>query len=296
MTGERTRVRMSREVRAWLAALLAEDHQMGRVVGEAVTVLFQGGFEPGAPFVIPLESALRDQHPGIALDHSYQRRLRLFQRVRRSVADLATARRRLELRIGAGGLDPDTLAETRRQYEEVVGEEARAALFSRRIQAGLNVFAARKEAVKAGYAAALANRTIDEAFAAFDESYVPGRPVDDVAPARAAADDMLRGAAELEQWLGGDTAPEISELRLETSELRLLFAVVSPDTAVLLVVGIGHDDWDRWYEQALPLARDELELEDGEFTGYDLTTFLTEYFPGEEAEIQAAAHLVRTSG
>jgi hypothetical protein len=57
---------MSREVRAWPAALLAEDH---RVVGEAVTVLFQGGFEPGAPFVIPLESALRAQHPGIALDH-----------------------------------------------------------------------------------------------------------------------------------------------------------------------------------------------------------------------------------
>jgi hypothetical protein len=45
------RVRMSSEVRDWLATLLAEDHQVGRVVGEAVTVLFEGGSELGAmPF------------------------------------------------------------------------------------------------------------------------------------------------------------------------------------------------------------------------------------------------------
>lgn len=294
MAGERTRVRMSREVRDWLAALLAEDHEVGRVVGEAVTVLFQVG--PGAPLVMPLESALRAQHPGIALDHAYQRQLHLLQKVRRSVADLATARKRLELRIDAGGLDQETLAETRRRYEEAAAEEAQAVVWAQRLQARVDAFRARKEAVKADYTATLAKRAIDEAFAAFGESPVLGPATHELGPAEAAADELLRTTADLERRLGADASPDINELRLETSELRLLFAVTSPDTAVLLVVGIGHDDWDRWYEEALPLARDELGLKDDEFTGYDLTAFLSEYFPGEETEIQtAAARLVRTS-
>ncbi|GLY91512.1 hypothetical protein [Actinoallomurus iriomotensis] len=245
---------MSSEVRNWLATLLAEDHRLGRTVGAAVTVLFQGGFGPGAPYVIPLESALRDQHPGIALDHSYQRQLRLLQRVRRRPGDLEQ--------------------------------------FAQRAQASVDAFGVRKEAVKAAYTAALAQRTIDEALAAFDESYVPGRAADEVAPARAAADEMLRAAAELERQLGTDTEPEISELRLDAFDLRLLFAAESSDTAVLLVVGIGHDDWDQWYAEALPLARAELELQDDDFTGYDLAAFLSEYFPGEETAVQAAARLI----
>jgi hypothetical protein len=65
---------MSREVRDWLAAVLAEDHQVGRVVGEAVTVLFQGGRV--APLTISVESLLRAEHPGIALD---RRRSRLHR-------------------------------------------------------------------------------------------------------------------------------------------------------------------------------------------------------------------------
>ncbi|MGI5232777.1 hypothetical protein [Actinoallomurus sp. CA-142502] len=284
MAGERTgcRVRMSSEVRDWLATLLAEDRQVGRTVGEAVTVLLESGF--GAPFVLPLESALRGQHPGIALDHCYQRQLRLLRGVRRSLADLATARKRLELRIGQ-----EVTADARRRYEDLVAEEVRATLFSQRVQARVDAFRARKEVVKAGYTAALANRTLDEAFAAFDESYVSGRAADEVAPAHAAADEMLRAAAELERQLGADTQPEISELRLEASDLRLLFAVTPSDTAVLLVVGIGHDDWGQWYAEALQLAQAELELQDDDFTGYDLAAFLSEYFPGEEAAVRAGA-------
>jgi hypothetical protein len=67
----------------------------------------------------------------------------------------------------------------------------------------------------------------------------------------------------------------------------LIFAICA--TAVLLVVGIGHDDWSEWYEEALPLVRAELQLQDDDFTGYDLAAFLAEYFPGEEAEVQAGA-------
>jgi hypothetical protein len=119
---------------------------------------------------------------------------------------------------------------------------------------------------------------------------VPGVAVDDMAPARIAIDELLQASADLEQRLGGDAAPEeLSELRLESAGLRLLFASESPDTAVLLVAGIGHDDWEEWYDEALPLARDELQLPDEDFTSYDLAEFLSEYFAGEQTEVQAGA-------
>jgi phage shock protein A len=77
------------------------------------------------------------------MSHSYQRQLELLQVVRRSVADLATARKRLELRISG---DDDT----RRRYEELVAEEKEAILSSERLRARVDAFRTRKEAVKAG--------------------------------------------------------------------------------------------------------------------------------------------------
>jgi phage shock protein A len=281
---------MSSEVRDWLATLLAEDHQVGRVVGEAVAVLFEGGSGLGEHLVIPMESLLRAEHPRIALDHAYQRQLELLQRVRRSVADLATARKRSELRIGGGDLDQGALADARQRYEELVANEEQAALSSQRLQASVDAFRSRKEAVKAGYTAALAKQQIDEAFAALGEPHGSGLTADDIAPAPAATDELLQAAADLERQLGGEGAPEmLSELRLETADLRLLFAAESPETAVLLVVGIGREDWGEWYDEALPLARAELQREDDDFTAYDRAAFLSEYFPGEEAEVQAGA-------
>jgi phage shock protein A len=278
---------MSSEVREWLATLLAEDHQVGRVVGEAVTVLFEGGSGLGEPLV--RKSLLRAQHPGIALDHSYQRQLELLQGVRRSVADLATARKRLELQIGEGDLGQETLADARQRCEELVAKEEWATLSSQRLQARVDAFRARKEVLKAGYTSALARQEIHEAFAALGETQVPSLAADDMARVRAGTDELLRVAAELEQQLGIDAEPEISELRLETVDLRLLLAAESPDTAVLLVVGIGRDDWGEWHDEALPLVRAELQLQDDDFTSYDLAAFLSEYFPGEEAEVQAGA-------
>ncbi|GAA4627999.1 hypothetical protein GCM10023196_042540 [Actinoallomurus vinaceus] len=281
---------MSCEVRDWLATLLAEDHQVGRLVGEAVTVLFTGGTELKAPLVAPMESLLRARYPRVALDHAYQRQLELLQRARRSAADLATARKRLELQIGGGDLDQEALADTRQRYEELVAKEEQATFSAQRLQARVDAFRARKEAIKAGYTAALAKQEIHEAFAALGEKHMLGMTADDMAPARAAVDELLRVAADLEQQLDVDAAPEmLSELRLETADLRLLFAAESPDTAVLLVVGIGRDEWEEWYGEALPLARAELQLDDNEFTSYDMAAFLAEYFPGEEAAIQAGA-------
>jgi hypothetical protein len=292
------RVRMSSEVRDWLAALLAEDHQVGRLVGEAVAVLFERGSGLVEHLVIPMESVLRAERPTIALDHAYQRQLELLQRVRRSVADLATARKRVELRIGAGDLDQGALADARRRYGELVASEEQAVLSSQRLEAGVEAFRSRKEAVKAGYTAALAKQQVDEAFAALGDPHGSGLTADDLAPARSATEELLRDAAELERRLGGADASEVlSELRLESADLRVVFAAESPQTAVLLVVGIGREDWGQWYDEALPLAQAELQREDDDFTTYDRAAFLSEYFPGEEAEVQAGAtRLIEATG
>jgi hypothetical protein len=247
--------------------------------------------ELGEPLVIPLESRLRAEHPRIALDRSYQHQLGLLQRVRRSVADLATARKRLELQIGGADLGHEALADARQRYEELVAKEEQATLSSQRLQVRVSAFRARIDAVKAGYTAALAKQEIYEAFAALGEAHVPGLTGDDMARAQAATYELLRATVDLEKQLGVDAAPEVlSELRLETADLRLLFAAESPDTAVLLVMGIGRDDWGEWYNEALPLAQAELDPHDDDFTRYDLAAFLSEYFPGEEPEVQAGAH------
>ncbi|GAA1301440.1 hypothetical protein Psi02_28710 [Planotetraspora silvatica] len=282
------RVRMSAEVREWLSTLLTQDPEKGRVIGEAVAVLFECGAETGPPLVIPLQSALRTQNPGSALDYCYRRVLQLLQQVRRDVADLATARKRRELQISRTGHEQDALV-ARRRYEELVREEERAALQSQRLQAKVDMFRVRKEAVKANYTAAQARREIDEALAAGGEPGVSERAVDDMTAAQAAINELLQVADDLQQELSDDAANEgSSELRLESADLRLLFAAESPDIAVLLVVGMGQD-WGAWYDEALSLAQAELEREGDDFTDYDLATFLSEYFPGEETEVRAGA-------
>jgi hypothetical protein len=284
---------MSAEVRGWLAALRTEDPEVARLVGEAVTVLFEGGAALGPPLVMPLESVLRVENPGCALDHSYQRQLGLLQRVRRGVAERATEREHLGRRIAAGDLDPGALADARTRHGELTAEEERATLAGRRLQATVDEFRNRKQAVATAHTAARAKQEIHEAFAVLGEPRTAG-PADDLAAAQATVDEMLAAAAALEREHGADASPEVlTELRLESADLRLLFVARSPDTGVLLVVGMGQDDWAEWYDEALPMARGDLGLDDDELTDYGLGAFLSEYFPGEQAEArEGAARLI----
>ncbi|MGI8332845.1 hypothetical protein ACRYCC_23085 [Actinomadura scrupuli] len=249
---------MSAEVRAWLAALRAEDPEVARLVGEAVTVLFEGGAALGPPLVMPLESVLRVENPGCALDHAYQRLLELQQRVRRGMS-------------------------------EPTAERERAIHSARRLQAAVDEFRNRKQAVATGHTAARAKQEIHAAFAVLGEPGAAG-PADDLAAAQATVDDLLATATALEREYGDDEPSDVlHELRLESEDLRLLFGAESPDTGVLLVVGMSQDDWAEWYDEALPLARADLGLGADELTGYGLGAFLAEYFPGEQAQVRAAA-------
>lgn len=273
-----SRVRMSEEVREWLAAVLAEDPAVGRVVGEAVTVLFAGGAE----LVTPVQEVLRTRDPVTALGHAYQRLLEGLQVVRGDVADVATMRKRQELE----GADDE---EGRRRVRELRAKEEKVTLLSQRLQHEVDRFRSRSETIKAGYMAASAKQEIQAVLA--DEADDPDLGTDgaeDLAGVRASADELLAEVAELERLLGSPLN-RMRELRLDAADLRLLFSVESNDCVTLLVVGMSQADWWEWYDEALSLAQDELVLDDEDFEGYDEAAFLARYFPGDEDEVRAAA-------
>jgi hypothetical protein len=120
---------------------------------------------------------------GPGLDAAYRRQLLELTRVRRVVADLATARKRLQLQIGelerqadqtgdpsmhamdasqAGAPDQgqtargitERLADLRRRYADMQAKEGRVTAASVRLQAEIDAFRTGKDATRAAYKAA----------------------------------------------------------------------------------------------------------------------------------------------
>jgi hypothetical protein len=71
--------------------------------------------------------------------------------------------------------------------------------------------------------------------------------------------------------------------------LRLLFSEPSDGCFLLLVVGMGVDSWEDWYDEAVPLAVEESAAAEENLAWYGLGAFLSEFFAGEEAVIGTAA-------
>lgn len=128
------------------------------------------------------------------MDQLYQRTLESVTRVRRSVADVATSRKRVELQIeqlehrldaleDERGVPDDRdrhalvtgqLAGQREEYDRLRGEEKRVTVASMRLQAKVDAFRTRKEATKASWTAAegaaRADQAIERAEAELDEA------------------------------------------------------------------------------------------------------------------------------
>jgi hypothetical protein len=153
------RFQITPQVEQWATRLTAPLHSAwrGRPGSEARRMLGRIGFWIAQP----------------SLDAAYQRQLVALQRSRRDVAAVATARKRLELRIaaleGQAGrpADPareeqdadqrdaaEQLAWLRREHANLQGREERVSAVSRRLIAEINAFRDCKEATKAAYAAA----------------------------------------------------------------------------------------------------------------------------------------------
>lgn len=141
----------------------------------------------------------RVEDPRETLDYSYQRQLELLQDVKRGIADVTTAKKRLELQrdklkakvkkyeqqakdaVGAGRDDLATLALTRKQEalaqlesvesqaEQLQGEQDKLVAAEQRLSIKVETFRTKKETIKAQYTAAEAQVKISEATSGISE-------------------------------------------------------------------------------------------------------------------------------
>src|SRR5918996_3145232 len=183
----------------------------------------------------------RAEDPGEQLDYSYEQQLRLLQDVKRGVADVVTAKKRLQLQtskleqdlvkleeqarqaLAAGREDlarqalerksaaqqqlrslDDQVAQLEAQQEKLIASE-------RQLNAKIEAFRSQKEVMKAQYSAAEAQVRIGEAASGIGEQMADtglaiqrAKDKTEQMQARAAAVDELVAAGTLEDFTAGD--------------------------------------------------------------------------------------------
>ena len=208
----------------------------------------------------------------------------------------------------------DQLSGLRRQYLGLYREEEKLTAASQRLQGEVEAFRMRKETLKATYTAAEAAQSAREAMADLgEEAGDPERATVERTSSRrvtAQGDELLREIrdhapdseddAELEDHEDVAPPPGMMELRPGApGELGagLLFVVEPQDTAVVLACVEDPGGSARRYRAAIQLAADRLPVAtdgadgpaDDAFTSYDAESFLDEFFPGAETEVEIAA-------
>ncbi len=212
----------------------------------------------------------------------------------------------------------ERLSDLRRQLHALAEEEERLTAASQRLQIRVETFRVHKETIKARYTAAEGSERVREAFTSMDAD------TSDVADAGAEAGSGIAGAsAEAGELLReiGDLAPSprggpgpadeddiepppgLMQLRPgapDGARAGLLFAVDPPDTAVL--VGWAEDPGGSpgSYREVLQTVAGRLEQArsgrapdvPAAFISYGTESFLDEFFPGEETEVEIGAGLL----
>jgi phage shock protein A len=211
----------------------------------------------------------RVEDPRETLDLSYEKQLEQLQQVRRGVADVATARKRIELQ--AQGLQQNAaklqdqarqalaqnredlarealsrraslstqLEQLRVQHEQLVQQEQRLVATTQQLQSRVEAFRTQKETLKASYTAAQAQTRIGEAVSGISESMTDTgmamqRAQDKIAQmqARAGAVDELLASGTLTD-LTGSSDPLQAELdkTSQTSQIELELAQMKGELA-----------------------------------------------------------------
>jgi len=211
------------------------------------------------------------------------------------------------------------LSELHRQLHTLTGEEARLTMASQRLQAKVEAFRVQKETLKARYSAAEGSQRVREVFAIIGEdtsdleTNTETDSESELASASAAEDELRREVRDLVP-LSPDTPwpadeedvpapPGMMELRPGAPDYPragLLFVVEPADTAVL--VGWVEDPGGsrRDYREAIEAATARLataqpddsaaaSASSAAFISYDAESFLDEFFPGEETEVEIGA-------
>jgi phage shock protein A/DNA-binding XRE family transcriptional regulator len=354
-------LRISADIRDWLADLRGTDPVAARAVGAAVLALLDAGTALGHPLVVPVTGEPHPPDPDTLLDDAYQAQLRLLQKVRRGVADVATSRKRVELQVNelqgslgklqaqvsdavsAGREDltrearsrraaaKDRLFDLKSQLDMLAAEEEKLAAASQRLQAKVDVFRTRKEAVKARYSiksrytAADAMRAAQDVFLSITDrlrALVATTAAGDAAEAAAAAaavSELLEEARMAERDLRAAAnarfqadpqaaAPARSgaaadgALRMPAAVMELCPAApggrggrilfrIADGEAVLLARVPGDGDYE------LSVLQTSAALQKAHtFPSHDAQSFVDEFFPGEAAEVQATADALLARG
>jgi DNA-binding XRE family transcriptional regulator len=211
----------------------------------------------------------------------------------------------------------DQLSRLRAQLSSLSSEEQKLTAASQRLQAKVDAFRVRKETLKATYTAAEASRTIREAFDELDAE-AGGQneaPSDNLGPppepdAAILEDDLLQqirdvGSARLDNAGTEDQGvisppPGMMELRPGAPgdvRVGLFFVVESHETAIVLT-RIGEPCLSSAeYQEAIRAAAARLAGArsaqppacPASFTSYNPESFLDEFFPGAETEVEIAA-------
>jgi len=150
----------------------------------------------------------------------------------------------------------EQLAHLRRQYAGVQAEEERVTVASRRLQAKVDAFRTRKEAIKAACTAAQAAAEVAWAEAVIDDANADTEGADSAADAavKAKPPDPARPSLPLSELRPG--APE-------SADTRILFTVEPSGTAVLLAAGMESDRLRAWYTEAIANCRIRYQREQG---------------------------------
>jgi DNA-binding XRE family transcriptional regulator len=211
----------------------------------------------------------------------------------------------------------EQLSDLRRQLLRLTGEEAKLTAASQRLQGKVEAFRIRKETIKATYTAAEASQSVREVIAdlgeAGDVDEAPGPDASSVAFGEAGAgNELLEEIREHapDSQAGGEPEdhetipppPGMMELRPGAPEgirAGLLFLVEPRDTALVVAYVEDPGRSEDGYRAAIRVAAGRLlAATDGApadepavdaFTSYDADSFLAEFFPGAETEVEIAA-------
>ena len=307
-------LRMSGEIRDWLADLCASRPDAAAAVGKALTALADAGPALGPPIVVPLDIRRASANPVEDLDYSYQRRLERLRSIRRAVAEVSHLGMQMRAHIAEAGASQSTAAaaeaaELREQLAGLDRAEVRLTRTSQHLQSDLDAYRVRKEVLKARYTVA----TTGDAMAAIYADRATA--LDDTDLAQYALSPAERAkrledlTAEIERELSNEALTDgLMELRPgvpgnPADDIRLIFAVEPAGTVLLISVIEGlaavrdlHGEAAEASAQILWLVRVGQDPEASAVGFAGVRHFVDEFFPASADEVRAgAAQLMATA-
>ncbi|HEX4656002.1 MAG TPA: PspA/IM30 family protein [Streptosporangiaceae bacterium] len=287
-------LRMSGEIRDWLADLRDSDPPAAAQVGHAVVALIEEGASLGPPLVISLADPASSANPTEALDGHYHDRLEQLEDMRRHLAEAQALVRDIEQQVAelqsleakladqrwrslqAGRPEEaaeavDKLAEAQSKLAELrqilpgaVEAEQQLRKKHERLQASVDAFRTRKETLRASYVAAQAQHEIRDAITAlsrdvgFDAGLRDGSDASDTEAAARLQEASGQIRQELGRWAWPDGLMELRPGAPGDSDIRILFAVEPAGTALLIAVLEGHEAVREQREEAVELSAEML--------------------------------------